>query len=193
MSSNAEPIRRITKVPFDYDKFRAIADRYGWKLVRSEDTKPNHPLFHQEVFTDAAEVVELYYIEDDLAGVVYLAAGGPKANEVLGILERELPLFSDAELLASFDQARSDEEVAHAVLRLGVASMKEADPEFVRRFAQALNGEHAGVRSATLVAVSYRCWDELKPLIQDLFDRETAEEPKRRAGRILERWEQRIP
>ena len=58
-------------------------------------------------------------------------------------------------MLTTFDEAKSDEEVAQAVLRLGVASTKEPNPELVKRFAKAMKSHYPGVRSAALVAVSY--------------------------------------
>jgi len=96
-------------------------------------------------------------------------------------------------VLTTFDEAKSDEEVAQAVLRLGVASTKEPNPELVKRFAKAMKSHYPGVRSAALVAVSYRCSDEVKPLIQELFDHETEEDPKNRARRLVTEWDQRLP
>ena len=79
--------------------------------------------------------------------------------------------------------------MAEAVVRLGVASTEVPNEPFAKRFAQALRHPDPGVRSAALVAVSYRSWNEFKPIIQDILDHDPAEDPRERARIMIENWD----
>src|SRR6266571_5067953 len=163
--SAKRPARLILKPPGEYQKFRDLAAAQGWILAETERKGPNHPMHYKETYTTSDYSLGLRYIEDDLSGLHYFDVAGPAQDEAVKILQAGLSLYSEDELLSSFDQAKTDDEVAEAVVRLGVASTEVPNEPFAKRFAQALRHPDPGVRSAALVAVSYRAWSELKPII----------------------------
>ena len=180
---------RLRGGPGAYRQFRDLAAAHGWILAETVRNRPNHPIHYQETFTNAERTLGLRYIEDDLSGLHYFDVAGPAQDEAVKILTANLSLYSEDELLTSFDEAKTEDEVAEAVVRLGVASTEVPNEPFAKRFAQALRHPDPGVRSAALVAVSYRSWNEFKPIIQDILDHDPAEDPRERARIMIENWD----
>jgi hypothetical protein len=189
MSVNKQPALLILKPPGEYRKFRDLAAAQGWILAETERKGPNHPLRYKETYTNADYSLGLRYIEDGLSGLNYFDVAGPAQDESVKILEAGLSLYSEGELLTSFDQATTEDEVAEAVVRLGVASPMVPNERFAKRFVQALKHSDPDVREAALVAVSYRAWNEFKPIIQDILDHDPADGPRERARLLIENWD----
>src|SRR5262245_59572539 len=151
-----QPARLILKPPGAHQKFKDLAAAQGWVLAETERKGPGHPVHYKETYTNADYSLGLRYIEDDLSGLHYFDVAGDAQDDAVKVLEANLALYSEGELLGSFDQARTADEVAEAVVRIGVASTPVSHDPYRKRFVEALKHSDPDVREAALVAISYR-------------------------------------
>src|SRR5262245_41271712 len=103
--SDKQPARLILKPPGAYPKLREVARAQGWTLVDTQRNGANHPLHLQETYTDASRTLGLRYVEDDLSGLHYFDVSGSAQAAAAATLAAELPLYTEDELLRSFDAA----------------------------------------------------------------------------------------
>jgi hypothetical protein len=181
-------IRHIIKPPGAYEAFRALASRNGLQIINKVERDPQNPIALEEIFGDIDRTVGIHYIEDGLAEVPYIQIAGPRAEYFTQLITQALPFYSEEELFATWDTARSLEDKIDAILRLGVASDTQPSDPYLTRIRQALEDAAPEVRSAGLVAFSYNPWDEMKPLVEKIRDEDPDADARDRARIILDTW-----
>jgi len=184
----AERNRHIIKPPGAYNAVHALAKAQGWKLLDKIKGRLGGPVSYQEIFTARDRSFGVHYIDDDLAGVPFLQTAGPKRDEASEVIRKCLPVYSEDELFALWDNANDMESKMDAILALGVAAEPGPTGEHIRRIGEALTDEDPNVRSAGLVALSYNPPAALKPLVVAIRDGDPDEDSKERARIILEDW-----
>jgi len=202
------PVVLLLKPPGAYQKFRDLAAVQGWILAETERQGPGRIHAYKETYTNADYSLGLRYIEDDFSGLHYFDVSGDAVDDAVKVLRDNLAIYSADELLGSFDQAKTADEVAkakaadqvakaadkvaEAIVRLGVAAPVMPNDAFKKRYLEALKHDDPAVREAALVAMSYRSWNDMKPILQDVLDHDPAEGPRGRARVFIDNWD-RVP
>lgn len=181
-------IRHIIKPPGAYEAFRALAREHGLAIIDKVEREPRNPIALEEVFGTPDHTVGVHYIEDGLTELPYIQIAGPQAEHYSQLITRNLPVYSEAELFSTWDEARSLDDKIDAILRLGVASTAGPPEPYLIRIRQALEDAAPEVRSAGLTAFSYNPWQELRPVIERIRDEDTDDDAQSRARVILDSW-----
>jgi hypothetical protein len=185
----SERIRLIIKPPGAYKEFMALRSRLDWQLGSTTEKGPNHPLRFQQVFVPSDRSATVHYVEDDLAGVPYVQITGPAREATATEIANSIPVYSREELFEAWDRAGDVDDKVDAILALGVAAPTDPSEEFSRRLREALADEDPDIHSAALVAASYNCWDELRPLVEKIRDAEPLTDAGKRAQIMLDGWD----
>jgi sugar phosphate isomerase/epimerase len=107
------------------------------------------------------------------------------------LFKEKLALFTEEEMLSSWDGASSTDEKIEAIVRLGVASFDQPPEPYMSRIAQALDDADPAVRDAGLVAFSHSLWTQMRSRIEQLRDRDPDPGVQQRARLLLEAWTSR--
>jgi len=190
--SAKQPVVLLLKPPGAHQKLKDLAAAQVWILAETERKGPGHVFAYKETYTNPDYSLGLRYIEDDLSGLHYFDVSGDAVDDAVKVLCDNLAIYSEDELLGSFDQAKTADEAAEAVVRLGVAAPVTPNDAWKKRFLEALKHDDPDVREAALVAMSYRSWKDMKPIFQDVLDHDPAEGPRGRARVFIDNWD-RVP
>jgi len=186
-------MQRFTRLIFKgtgyYQVFSKLATRNGLELVDEVRKGDRSPLALQQVRANIDETVHVHYIEDGLARLSYLQISGPKSEPYVKLFKEKLSLFAEDEMFSSWDGASSTDEKIEAIVRLGVASFDQPPEPYMSRIAQALDDADPAVRDAGLVAFSHSPWAPMRARIEQLRDRDPDPGVQKRAGLLLEAWE----
>jgi len=185
----AQYVRYIIKPPGAYKEFHELARRNGLDLVDKIEKEPRSPLAVQEVFSNVDDTVGVRYIEDGLAEIPYIQISGPQRELYSRVIANGLSVFSEQELVATWDTATSLEDKIDAILRIGITADQQPSEPYLARIRQALEAAEPEVRSAGLVAFSYHPWVVLRPLIERIRDHDSYSDARDRARIILETWD----
>ena len=184
-------VRYIIKPPGGYEEWRALMARYGLELVERTE-QGRKPFTLQEIYMDLERSAAVHYIEDEMVELPFIQVGGPNLDFFARLVETNLPVFTEAELFSTWDEADELEDKIDAILRIGVASDDAPTEPYVSRIRAALEDPAPEVRAAGLVALSYHPWDALKPLVEQIRDGDPDEDAQLRAKVMLDTWDQGV-
>lgn len=120
-----------------------------------------------------------------MAELPYIQVSGPRLDYYSRIIAQNLPVYSEDELFATWDVARSPDEKIEAILRLGIAADSQPRDSYLHRIRQGLEDPAPEVRSAALVAFSYHPRDQLKAVVERICDEDPDDDARQRARVIL--------
>ena len=186
-------MQRFTRLIFKgegyYEAFSKLATRNGLELVDEVRKGDRSPVAFQQTRENIDATVHVDYIEDGLARLSYLQLSGPRSEPYVKLFKEKLSLFSEEEVLSSWDDASSTDDKIDAIVRLGVASYDQPPEPYMRRIQLALEDSDPAVRDAGLVAFSHSPWEPMKPLVERLRDTDTDAGVQKRARLLLDAWE----
>jgi HEAT repeat protein len=135
-----------------------------------------------------ATEVSLHYVEDDVAHCAYVFTSSSAYNLGAGFHEhaqQHLPVFTQDELLAAYDQAADPEGRANALLGAAISSGRKYDEPVFRRIVEALRDRDRRVRLAAVYAISYSPWPEYIPVLREVAAEDADDEVRTHARTML--------
>src|ERR1043165_146382 len=103
-------VRHIIKPPGAYTQFRELVQRNSLRLIDRIERPPRSPVSLQEIFTNDDDSVGIHYVEDGMTELPYIQVSGPQLDKYSKIISQNLPVYSEDELLATWDTAGSMDE-----------------------------------------------------------------------------------
>ena len=155
--------RAVLKAEVTRDDIDDAAMRCGWQLTNVLPGGAERPA--QMIYAALGGRIVLYLVEDGRLDVLYFAAAGEGAGEVIEQVRGELPCCDPG---AHQELIGDTADVMRLRRGLGILVLQTPEPDeaAVAVFERALAHEDLQVRSVALNAATYAPWPALKPLIE---------------------------
>ena len=164
----------------------AFTNRAGWRHLHTLPADADNGL--EVVWQSADLTVELHFVQNDIAGVAYLAlCGAPNAVAAASMdVRAALPVVTLDEALRR-DRLNNPSAADLAALPglLAVLGPPQYDATVMHALADLLQAEDAQVRLRTLVAMACLGWLELRPLANAVAAADTEDAVRGRAADLL--------
>lgn len=180
----------IIKPPGGYLAFTQLASKQGWFLRSKHEGGKNDPLAYVQTYKTTDGETTLHYVEDDLADFPYIEIIGRDSAAIAEIIRNNIDVYAKQELFDAWDDAKSIEDAMDAILAIEIMAVATESREgYLERLKSGLQHPEEDVRSAALTAFSYRAWEELRPVVEDIRDHDPAADPGNRARALLAAWD----
>lgn len=187
----SEPFHRlILKPPRNDVALVTFTLENDWIMERHISPVPERFIPLEMVFTSDAHDATLHYVDEPLVRFPYVQVVGADRDEVASILRKNVDCFTDEEIFRMWDDASSDAEHEAAAFHLGVASPEHPAAPFLARMQKALQHPSPVVRLAAILAVGYRGWHELEPMLAEMKTNDPDSDVRIRAESMLEAMHQ---
>lgn len=181
------PFKRLILIPpTDREDFIEYATDAGL-VYRSESQEDRAALIPYElIYSDSERQTWFHYIDDFISELRYVVVEGRDVEEGAEHVAENLPVHSDADLLAWVTAAENPKELAAAVRHLAIIAPKKCDPQVLSGFLRGLRHADPAVRVISIHACGYPAWPELKPAIRQIKDSDPDRRVRDTARRMLD-------
>ena len=119
-------------------------------LYRRDD---EHGLPRRVLYEGRKQDVSLLYVTDHISGCCYVDVSGSDFETLIPVIQRRLDVWSDEELVESWNAADEEKEKMRVVLRLGLASIGKYAERWDTHTREALKAASEPVRFASVTAI----------------------------------------
>jgi hypothetical protein len=174
------------------DDVEEFAQRLG-RPRRADNPADEEKWIPRQVMWHADSGAIINYGEDLPSGlpfVVIMSEDPGELREDIELTETVLNTWRIPDLLQEVD-ASGAENLAEAILRMGLGAPREYDSEFFNRVVRGLSGEDDDVVKAALLAIMYEPWPEYREPVMRLLEGGASGEVAETAQWIIEQFEER--
>jgi hypothetical protein len=171
------------------DELHAFAVRRGGQQVGAEWIDRAQKFQHRTAWRISSNL-ELWYIDDNVAGCGYVRACGPDAataGDLLRGAEGLLDVWTRAELLHGVDEAAASNPIEHglAVMRLGVSAPADFDEEIWDIISSEFYNDYEETRDMAVWACTYAPYPQYRPDLEEVVANDPNEKVSGRARMVL--------
>jgi hypothetical protein len=156
--------RLLLDEPSRIDDIETLAGRLAWR--ESRDIQDGGI---REVSWDIGQDAVLHYVEEARAAACFVqveADSQASVDRVVAVVIEQLHPISADEVVGAVDRADSSQDLAIAILRMGLIAPAKWEVRTYTRLNAALYDDSPHVRAAAVAAVAYRHWPEFRSLIR---------------------------
>ncbi|MEV0780121.1 hypothetical protein [Streptomyces sp. NPDC050428] len=150
----------------------AFSERVGWPRL-SESEADIEAWIPRQVTWEIDSATTLHYMEDLISDTAYLMVIGNDQGVVhsaVGKVENELEVWSIDELIENVETGESAEDIALAVLRLGMGSPLKYSNRVFRCIENALKSDSLKVQEGAVWSITYEAWPAFRVPLRELLD-----------------------
>jgi hypothetical protein len=174
-------------------KYKTQLVRFFWRTNwlqsgrTEEDRSTTTP--YSLSWMDEDKQTAIRYVEDYIVGFPYLVVEGRDIKQTITWLKTKFDFYTEEEIFQWVKNADTTPEAVEAVLRLGVASPEQFEPEFFEVYQYVFAHPTPTVRSVGLQAWQYCGWQEIMPIVEKIKTEDENETIRGEAELMLKIYE----
>lgn len=194
MPNNLNVSRRaVLKESVDEDDIFRVTDRNRWKYAGDIEPDPTKGTFYEARWV-VSDQGSLHYIVDDFACQAYMIVmhtDKHEAENVIGIIEESLPVWTADEAVKNFDSAGFSPSRAKALMLVGLVTSAHPDNEVLSRVRASAKNPDVRIRRAAVWSMIYsesqNYREDLAEIASTDADRVVADEAQKALDKLIDR------
>lgn len=183
---------RLLPIEDDYgDKILDFIDENPeWLFVELKQQNEEKGISEEHIYQEGDTDNYIHYVRDIFLEFSYILIHGSDMLRVARDVSASIPIATNQDLLAFWNNATTWEEKVEAILRLATMAPPSTleRKAFANTLKDALANKSPEVRDACVFAMAYRKWDELRNELEHLQKSETDELVSKRLTYLLSHW-----
>jgi hypothetical protein len=162
-----------------------LSEDLRWTLRKVIKADPERSIPHESTFVTKDKQTGIHCIDDPLVHMTYLVVRGLNVAGVTESIRQATDIIEGDAAASLMDDATTPAEKARAIACVALTAPEFFDAETFERLRRGFHDPDPDVRKTAAWGTVYPAWQELRPLLEAMRDRDPVDELRADAARLL--------